>query len=150
MSSSEVSTFSIDVPTLYQACKEKNSDVVESLLKDGRNVDELVTVAGEEWTPLMRASCDGNGDLVEFLLKFGAKVDLQASNGCTALMVASMKGHSRVIQLLHEYGAQVDLTDDDGWTALMYASQNGHYGVVVYCLRAVQRCAVHAAMLLKE
>lgn len=125
-----MASHSLGVATLYQSCEEGNIALVKLRLKAGEDVNQRVRVEGAEWTPLMRASCEGNVELVELLLEFSAEPNLQVNSGLTALMLACKRGQSHVVGLLNEYGAQVDLTDEDGWSALMYASQNGHTDVV--------------------
>eukprot|EP00187_Rhodella_violacea_P002645 CAMPEP_0174893826 /NCGR_PEP_ID=MMETSP0167-20121228/8567_1 /TAXON_ID=38298 /ORGANISM="Rhodella maculata, Strain CCMP736" /LENGTH=227 /DNA_ID=CAMNT_0016132731 /DNA_START=478 /DNA_END=1161 /DNA_ORIENTATION=+ len=79
-------------------------------------------------TPLLSS----NDELVRVLLERGAKVNHQASNGCTALSKAAMDGSIKIVRVLHQFGADHTLLLNDGRSPLFVASENGHLEVVTY------------------
>ena len=122
---------------LYTAARNGDLAEVKQLVKDeGVAVD--VRGGGDNWTPLMTASCEGNKDVVDFLLLNKADVNARNDYCITAMLLAAMEGHVEVVEALAGGGGRVGAVGDDGRTALHYAAKEGH-------LTTVQTLLTHGA-----
>lgn len=82
-------TTSIKIPKLSALCQlivAGNYDAVESLIKNGTNINRKSTGL----TPLMFAARYNKTKIVKLLIKNGAKLNLKSKNGFTALEYAKM------------------------------------------------------------
>jgi serine/threonine-protein phosphatase 6 regulatory ankyrin repeat subunit B len=113
--------------SLHSATKEGDTDVVESLLEGGININCRNASSG---TPLGTAAADGKVDIVRLLIERGAEVDSHDMWGWTPLHEASKYGHLEVSQLLIDHGANVNARELDHRTPLSLSARNGHLGVV--------------------
>jgi ankyrin repeat protein len=85
--------------SIWNACREGDKTMVESLLKQGVSID---TQDHKGFTPLILAVYNQQTDLVKYLLEKGANPNIADASGNTALMGASFKGYTEIAQLLLE------------------------------------------------
>ncbi len=71
---------------LHLACREKNLEMVDILIKSGADVN---LTDREGWTPLMRASLAKDADIAALLLASGAKASAMNSIGESAIIHAT-------------------------------------------------------------
>ena len=113
--------------SLFEACKEGRSDVVQARLNTGAEVDWANTW-GE--TPLFIACQNDHREAARLLLEQGAEVDQADVDGRTPLFAACGKGQVDLARLLLGNGAEVDGPVSEGLyqgqTPLYVACGNGH------------------------
>lgn len=114
-------------PVLIEAARDGNQLIVETLLRQGKNVN-----ARDErgWTPLMWSASRGHAEITQVLLEHGAEVNATSQGYVTALMLAAHDGHVVVTEILMKRGADVDAQDKNGTTALLGAAFRGHVASV--------------------
>ena len=116
--------------SLFDACKEGRSDVVQAWLNKGAEVDWSNTW-GE--TPLFIACQNDHREAARLLLEQGAEVDQADVDGRTPLFAACAKGQVDLARLLLGNGAEVDGPVSEGLyegqTPLYVACGNGHVDV---------------------
>ncbi len=88
---------------LYKESKLELFDEVQSLLKEGAQVDQQDS---EGNSLLMIATKYCHNDIVKILLEYKADVYLQDSSGKSSLMVASQDGHIDTVKILLEYSTK--------------------------------------------
>ena len=81
---------------LHIAASQGNLVKVESLVRDGVNVDEVVKEDGT--TPLFLAAQLGHLEVVQYLVQQGADKNKATNDGFTPLFSAALKGHLAVVQ----------------------------------------------------
>ena len=113
---------------LVLACKYRQEDVLDVLIRRGANVN--VRYGEGDETPLMLACDKRHGRMVRALLIAGAEVNARDSKNQTALMVASRRGHVRIVQQLLDAGSTIEVRDYKGWSPMNWATFLGHEGVV--------------------
>lgn len=91
--------------TMHNAAKAGNVAVVESLLKQGHNVDEYYYGTSLTW-----AAEAGQMEMVKFLLKKGANIDARAQQGWTPLGNALFMNQTATSNYLLEHNASVENT----------------------------------------
>jgi hypothetical protein len=91
--------------TMHNAAKAGNIAVVDSLLKQGHNVDELYF-----GTSLVWAAEAGQIEMVKFLLQNGANIDARAQQGWTPLGNALFMNQTATSNYLIEKGVNIDNT----------------------------------------
>lgn len=119
--------------SIWKACQEGYTKVVELLLKYGAHPDGMVAeikADTDDLTPLGVASQDGHIDVVRLLIQAGADINWMNGEGETPLGKAAYHGHADVVQELIISGADIYLSGNTGVTALLCASQNGHTEIV--------------------
>jgi serine/threonine-protein phosphatase 6 regulatory ankyrin repeat subunit B len=97
---------------LTWACRSTNVpdriSVADMLLRAGANVDGLVALDADGWTPLMYAtSYDSGAELSRLLLEHGADVNAQNSDGSTVLKFAIDNNNKEAVKALLNSGARV-------------------------------------------
>eukprot|EP00548_Thalassiothrix_antarctica_P012360 CAMPEP_0194161710 /NCGR_PEP_ID=MMETSP0152-20130528/79083_1 /TAXON_ID=1049557 /ORGANISM="Thalassiothrix antarctica, Strain L6-D1" /LENGTH=896 /DNA_ID=CAMNT_0038871525 /DNA_START=985 /DNA_END=3675 /DNA_ORIENTATION=- len=126
-SESDIKAMSSSAARLMGAASDGDKKLVESLLKEGTDVNVR---DWDELAAIIPASSSGQLDIVKLLVD--AKADLNAADkdGITALMEASIMGHVKVVEYLLENGAEVDATAKSGVTALWLAAGEGKTDVI--------------------
>jgi ankyrin repeat protein len=149
-----------DPPSLIDAARSADRDVIRALLQKGANVNatepdgttalhwasyrddlegaDLLIRAGAKVnatndlgaTPLWTASLNGSAAMVKRLLAAGADPNKALLAGETPVMVASRSGNPEVVEQLLAKGANVNATGARGQTALMWATAQRHPEVV--------------------
>ena len=106
------------VPRLFWALREAEDPlVIAHLLHAGADANELVTIQGSAFTPLILAA-RRFPDAVPVLLDAGADPNVRGIDGTTALHVAGQWRLASTTSLLLEHGADVGATDGHGRTPL--------------------------------
>ncbi|RSM02634.1 hypothetical protein CEP52_007862 [Fusarium oligoseptatum] len=115
-------------PPLCIAIERKNSQMVQSLLDAGANVNQYDDTLELGRSPLQLAVELGDLDLVNSLKKRGADINAPPSfdGGATALQLAAMKGYIGLARLLLDWGARVNARGAmrNGRTALEGAAEH--------------------------
>jgi ankyrin repeat protein len=109
-------------PRLIDAIKERNRDLVVSLIGAGVNVN---APEPDGATPLSWAVFLDQADVVDVLMKAGAKPDTADQYGETPLTLASSTGDFAVMEKLIAAGADAKAARWNGETALMIAARAG-------------------------
>ncbi|RSL70458.1 hypothetical protein CEP53_001859 [Fusarium sp. AF-6] len=116
-------------PPLCIAIERKNSQMVQSLLEAGANVNLYHYTLERGRSPLQLAVELGDLDLVSSLMKEAADINAPPSfdGGATALQLAVMKGYIGLARLLLDNGASVNARGAkwNGRTALEGAAEHG-------------------------
>ncbi|CAH0366292.1 unnamed protein product, partial [Pelagomonas calceolata] len=114
--------------SLFDACKEGRSDIVQAWLDRGADANSPTNAQGR--TALHIACENGHVDAARLLLDSGAEVDRAASglsfNGATPLLIACHNGLVDAARLLLDKGAAVNRAMNNGATPLFAACVNGH------------------------
>lgn len=118
--------------SLHSASKEKNLEVVQSLLDGGADVNER---NGRQETPVLCASIGGSVEIVKLLVEYGADLNSRERFGVTPLLAASRFGYLDVVHFLLAHGADVNSSMQGDWTALHFASRYGHFDIVKTLLK---------------
>ena len=105
--------------SLFDACKEGRSDIVQAWLDRGADANSPTDAQGR--TPLYVACRNGHIDAARLLLDRGAEVDRAQKDGWTPMLVACCYDHIEVVKLLLDRGAEVDRAREDGATPLYMA-----------------------------
>jgi len=137
---------------LLEACRKGRADGVETLLKQGADVNAREVLPQSEndeeaipsdWnegaggTALILASAAGNSEVVDLLLRAGADVNAIDERGWPAIMRAAYFGHGGIVRALLESGAALDLREtSEGATALQFAARQNHADTVRVLLDA--------------
>ena len=84
--------------SLFDACKEGRSDIVQAWLDRGADANSPT----DDWgrTPLYIACKNGHVDAARLVLEKGAEVDRANQNGATPLFIACQQGHVEAARLL--------------------------------------------------
>lgn len=90
------------LPTLCQATKSDNAEMVIKLLSLHCNPDEKDAKGS---TPLMHAAWNGNYEIASLLLEAGANPNITNLKMNTALHFACERGNDHIVELLESYGA---------------------------------------------
>ncbi|RSL59336.1 hypothetical protein CEP51_013930 [Fusarium floridanum] len=119
----------VNKPPLCIAIEKKNSQMVQSLLEAGANVNQYDYTLTRGRSPLQLAVELGDLDLVSSLKKRGADINAPPSSdgGATALQLAAVKGYIGLARLLLDSGARVNArgAKRNGRTALEGAAEHG-------------------------
>ncbi len=110
----------LGTPVLSLAVRERHTEMVELLLKEGALVD--ATSKDRNYTALMDAAQIGEKVIAEILLKSGANPNTQSKDGQTALILAVGRQDVAIIDLLLEAGSDYLMKDSMGMSALDYAN----------------------------
>ena len=126
--------FEEDVSLLYLACREKNTKVMEWLIKMGMEIDTVEMDDGV--TPLYSAVIDCALDIVEWMIKSGANVNKRDNTpgGETPLYGAILGAYtdemSGMVTLLIDGGADVNKFGSIGGSTPLFTSlENKKLGV---------------------
>src|SRR5712691_7433338 len=110
--------------SLWEACNNGSTGMVERLVKAGANPNATLTGTGE--TVLMRCARTGNPEAVKALLKKAADPNARDPvRGQTALMWALEEHHPEVASVLIQNGADVHAKSKGGFTPLLFAARQG-------------------------
>ena len=101
---------------LYDAAQKGFTDVVETLLLNGANID---TTDSDNNTPLIAAVFEGHQETMNMLLKHHAELDHRNSKGLTPLIAAERREWNHLIPLIQMHlrvarGLPIDI---ENWTA---------------------------------
>jgi ankyrin repeat protein len=105
------------VPTLHEASRDGNLEVVKELIKAGADINKYEN----DTTPMYHASENGRLDVVKELVKAGADVNKGDKFGVTPLHIASLWGRMEVVSELLNAGADINKANEDGETPLYWA-----------------------------
>jgi ankyrin repeat protein len=114
---------STSLPSLFSAAKNGETEIVETLLGLGADVEAR---DGEGGTPLIIAAYAGHNEVVDALLANGSDVNALDKQGSTAIMYAARNGHTLIVESLLAKGAEVNVqATNNGCTALVLAAAWG-------------------------
>jgi len=124
----ETSYYSAD--TLHGAVERNNIDEVERLIKEGENVNKIVSLRFFKTaeTPLHIAATKGCSDIAALLIEKKANINILNNEKRTPLHTASFWGQTDVVQVLIDNKASLNLKDSKGDTPLHLAVINGANG----------------------
>lgn len=107
---------------LIQAVKAGNAIAVESLIKQGADVNapEANGTTALHWAVYQRDRA-----VVKLLLAAGAKVSVVNQFASTPMQEAALSGDAEIIKLLLAAGADVESANAEGQTALMLVARTG-------------------------
>ena len=114
-------------PTLHEAARAGDHDLLASLLANGRDVNES---DAEGWSPLHHAAFVGHEPTAALLIGHGAEIDARDQDGWTPLHTAAFNGHLRVTELLLDHGADIHAKEADGDTPIVVANLRKQGNVV--------------------
>ena len=100
------------------ACLESDVFVVESLIKNGCDINTTFATGKTLLIQAVEAGCE---DIVKVLIQEGTQLDVQDPKGCTALHYAALNGYTQCGVLLIEGGASAEVKDKRSQTALNIA-----------------------------
>ena len=104
---------------------EKNSiQQVQKLIKDGADVNQIVSYKGKPTTLLHIVASKGYEGIIKLLISNGALIEAKNHKGSTALHVAAK--NNQIVKLLLDFGANVNAIDKFHVTPLHLATQNGN------------------------
>ncbi|CCE80353.1 Piso0_003469 [Millerozyma farinosa CBS 7064] len=118
---------------LHWACSINNTEMVQLLIDNIKNVDidEITDESG--WTPVHIASSLGNEDIIDSLMKLNPTpdIDLATTSGTTALHLAISKNHYDLVKkLITVYKASCRTKDKKGFTGLHRAASIGSQPII--------------------
>ncbi len=123
---------------LHRAVRKfTNLDQVQSLLKQGANIEAKVVRLGKlnSDTALMIAALYRDVRTVKLLLKYGANVNYANKYGQTALQAAAYQWDYHTVKLLLKHGAKINQTDKSGRSALFWAMAQQQVEIIKLLLR---------------
>eukprot|EP00968_Pinguiococcus_pyrenoidosus_P016262 scaffold1543_cov162-Pinguiococcus_pyrenoidosus.AAC.1 len=104
---------------LWNAIRDRNTDVVRKILEDNQHNQSLIEAQdGSGLTPLAYAYQNGIYDLYDLLESKGAKLDELSKAGWTPLQVAAWKGDTDQVENLITEERNVQARNTNGSTAL--------------------------------
>jgi len=113
--------------TLFYACAEGHSDIVQLLIAKGHCVNK----PNENGvSPLGIASQNGQIDIVRLLLDNKADINSKDKYNSSGLIKALINGHQETAEYLIKHGADVNLHNDLGYSPLLLACENGFIRLV--------------------
>lgn len=107
-----------DLPPLYYAADQGNTDMVAELLAAGAEVDQRTP---KGFTSLYQTAWKGQTDTFKQLLAAGADINSVNGGHYTPLMGAADNEHKEIVLALLAAGADPNIQTKDGYTALFYA-----------------------------
>ncbi len=123
---------------LHRAVRKfTNLDQVQSLLKQGANIEAKVVRLGKlnSNTALLIASLYRDVRTVKLLLKYGANVNYINKYGQTALQAAAYHGGYHTVKLLLKHGANINQTDKFGRSVLFLAMMQQQLEIIKLLLQ---------------
>lgn len=114
-------------PNLVDAVKEKNADLVLTLLKEHVNVN---AAEGDGATALHWAVYQDDASLVTLLIRYGANVNAANDLGVTPLLLACTNRDDGMVEKLLAAGANANQRTVAGESVLMNCSRTGSNGAV--------------------
>lgn len=126
-SSADIKTMSSDGARLIGAASDGDKKLVQSLLKDGIDINVR---DWDDLTALIPAASGGHLEICKILIKEGIDINAKDKDGITALMEASIMGHNKVVEFLIESGADVDAAASSEVTALWLSASEGRVDVM--------------------
>lgn len=106
----------ITLSPVMAAIADRNSRLLEELLKNGANVEEI---SHNKLTPMEWAAYRNNPTAIKLLLKYGADINAKGKDENTPLLAAAYAKSFDALKYLLERGAKVHIGSDIGETALM-------------------------------
>lgn len=110
-------------PSLFKAIQSRNYEEINSLLKQGANVDGK-NIDGS--TALHLAAEDGQTETIKILIEAGANIHARDLRQETPLHSAAARGKSEAVRLLLEKKANPDAVNKFGNTPLHLSAGNGY------------------------
>ncbi len=118
---------------LLMAAKNKDYEIIESLLKNGVNPDITESF---RWTPLHNAANAGDLKMVELLIKYKAHVNARTTYNRTPLHFAANNGHEHIVEELIRNKADINAVADDGSFPLHEAAASGSQRTISLLIHA--------------
>ena len=109
---------------LHEAARQGQTDVAESLIEDGADVEALDESGA---TPLVAAALAGQTNLVTVLLEHGADPSGRDAGGFTALHAAAHMGHLDIVELLVDRGVDIDDQKNKAKLSPLHAAAEQNY-----------------------
>ncbi len=118
---------------LMSASQNGHLEVVRGLIKEGANLDAVLTNCGG--SAVMWASGKGRTEVVRELCTHRCSLSLSTTGvdpeanttpGMTPLMIAAREGHKDTVSVLLSFKADPLAVDDQGWTAHAFAVEKSH------------------------
>ena len=114
---------------LLQAVRNKNTEIVDLLIKKGANVN--IQDFQTKKAPIHEA----NDKIAELLIANGANIDIQDKMYETSLHIAAKNGNKELALILLRNGANTDLENKGGKTAQEIANENQHFDIAEMIIR---------------
>ena len=114
---------------LFQAVKNKNTEIVDILIKRGAYVN--IRNFHTKRAPIHEA----NDKIAEVLIANGANIDIQDPQYETALHIAAKNGDKEKALILLRNGANTELENKNGKTAQEIANENQHFDIAEMIIR---------------
>jgi len=118
---------------LLEAVKTSNLELLESLLKEGGNINSIFPNGK---TLLIMAIEQQNQEVVDFLIGAGANLNQRDFYDHTPLMYAYLQENSSIASSLLKAGADTNIKNKQGHTALSYAQHKKNPGLVNLAVQA--------------
>ncbi len=119
---------------LFEASRRGNVKAVESALKNGANIDELIydiDDTDEVYTPLHIATIKNHKEVVQTLIRHGADLNIQSEPTYSAALIYAVDNQNlEITKLLLESGADPNIFDTRGGTALQYACYYDNFDII--------------------
>jgi ankyrin repeat protein len=105
---------------LVRACRDRNFDLVRSLVSSGEASVNYQT--GDRQTPT-KVCCFGEyTDILTYLIESGANLEMTTNGGSTVLHYAALFKKHLSMAVLLRHGANAEVAASDGTTALMFSA----------------------------
>ena len=114
---------------LLKAVKNKNTEIVDLLIKKGANVN--IQADQTKKAPIHEA----NDKIAELLIANGANINIQDKIYETSLHIAARNGNKELALILLRNGANTDLENEGGKTAQEIANQNQNFDIAEMIIR---------------
>ncbi|MEC8461113.1 MAG: ankyrin repeat domain-containing protein [Pseudomonadota bacterium] len=103
---------------LYQAIKQRQSEIVDLLLAKGADINQMDS---DGWSQLQTAIYQKDEEVAKGLIAKGADIHRLRDTSKSPLYLALKEGLSEVVDLLLTKGADINQADSNGWSQLQRA-----------------------------